>query len=89
MHIKTLNRDIELQPYTRGMDKKVKEKMMEWVVFSEDGKGNFPAVNVDKSEELAVSLVSGLSLEEIDSLSIEEYDTLKEAVNVKKNTTKK
>ncbi len=59
------------------------------MVFSEDGKGNFPAVNVDKSEELAVSLVSGLSLEEIDSLSIEEYDTLKEAVNVKKNTTKK
>lgn len=58
-------------------------------MFSEDGKGNFPAVNVDKSEELAVSLVSGLSLEEIDSLSIEEYDSLKEAVNVKKNTTKK
>lgn len=29
MHIKTLNRDIELLPYTRGMDKKVKEKMME------------------------------------------------------------
>lgn len=29
MHIKSLNLDIELQPYTRGMDKRVKEKMME------------------------------------------------------------
>lgn len=58
-------------------------------MFSEDGKGNFPAVNVDRAEELAISLVSGLTLEQIDTLSIEEYDTLKEAVNVKKNTTKK
>lgn len=89
MHIKSLNLDIEFQPYTRGMDKKVKEKMMEWVVFSEDGKGSFPAVNVDRSEELSIALVSGLTLEQIDSLSIEEYDALKEAVNVKKNTTKK
>jgi len=82
-------KEITLLAYTRGMDKQVKAKLMEGVSFSQDGKGEFPAVNVDKSEELAVMLVSGLTSEELDALSVEEYDKLKEAVNVKKNTTNK
>ena len=42
---------------------------------------DIPAVNADRSEELAVQLITGLSKEEVGSLTVEEYDTLKAALN--------
>lgn len=39
-------------------------------------KMDFPAVNIDRSSELTVKLMTGLSQEEIDNLESHEYDMI-------------
>ena len=77
-------REITLLPYTRAMARAVNEKLLENVIVKAGDDGNqtdIPAINADRSEELAVKLVSGLTQQEIDELPSEEYTKLKIAVN--------
>jgi hypothetical protein len=84
IHLDSLNKDITLNPYTRKISRAVQEKLLENVNVETGSEGmqktTIPAVNADRSEELAVKLVSGLSDEEMDNLSVEDYQTLKAAV---------
>lgn len=82
--IKSLDREVEIKPYTRGIARQVNEKLMEGVVVSNTERGqetNIVAVNGPRSEELLVRLMTGLSQTEIDGLLNEEYESLKAAVN--------
>ena len=82
--IKSLDREVEIKPYTRGIARQVNEKLMEGVVVSNTERGqetNIVAVNGPRSEELLVRLMTGLSQSEIDGLLNEEYESLKSAVN--------
>lgn len=84
IHLETLARDIEIKPYTRAIARAVNEKLLEGVVVRSGDNGqqtDIPAVNADRSEELAVQLITGLSRDEVGSLSVEEYNTLKDALN--------
>lgn len=83
IHLDSINKDVTLNPYTRKISRAVQEKLLEGVVVEAGGetqKTTIPAINADRSEELAVKLVSGLSDEEMDNLSVEDYQTLKAAV---------
>jgi hypothetical protein len=83
IHLDSINKDVTLNPYTRKISRAVQEKLLEGVVVEAGGetqKTTIPAINADRSEELAVKLVSGLSDEEMDNLSVEDYQTLKTAV---------
>jgi len=92
VNIPSLNRDIELKPFTRAISRAINEKLLEGVnVESDDrggvGKTSIPTINADRSEELGVRLVSGLTEEEMDNITVDEYETLRQAVN--KETQKK
>ncbi len=94
MLLKSINKEITLLPYSRGIAKQVNEKLLDGVMAkSEWGQEqmNMPVINIDRAEELAIQLVSGLTIEEMDALSIEDYNELKKFVdvNVKKNVPKK
>lgn len=84
IHLDSINKDVTLQPYTRKISRAVQEKLLENVNVETGSEGSqkttIPAVNADRSEELAVKLVSGLSDEEMDNLSVEDYQTLKAVV---------
>lgn len=83
IHLDSINKDVALNPYTRKISRAVQEKLLEGVVVEAGGetqKTTIPAINADRSEELAVKLVSGLSDEEMDNLSVEDYQTLRTAV---------
>lgn len=83
LHLDSINKDVTLNPYTRKISRAVQEKLLEGVVVEaglEMQKTTIPAINADRSEELAVKLISGLSDEEMDMISDEDYKTLKAAV---------
>lgn len=80
--IKIGEREIEIKRYTRGIQKRVSDKMLEGVTMSASGEMSpVPAINGDKSEQYLVELMSGLSMEELDDLDTADYDRLKDAVN--------
>lgn len=84
IHLDSINKDVTLNQYTRKISRAVQEKLLEGVLVKAGIEGTqettIPAINADRSEELAVKLVSGLSEEEMDNLSVEDYQTLKTAV---------
>ena len=88
--IPSLDKEIELKPYTRAISRRVEEVTMENVVIrSVDGltqTTEMPAVNGSKAEEEAIKLISWLSSEEMDMILDEEYAILKKAVQ--EHTTK-
>lgn len=82
--VKIGERDITLKPYTRSVARQVQEKLLEGVVVGGDTvnqKMEMPAINNEKSEQLLVVLMSGLTNEEVDALLDEDYATLKLAIN--------
>lgn len=82
MFLNSLSLEVAFNPYTRKIQKAVQNALMEGVEFSPgDTTPTFPAKNADKSEETLVSLISGLSIDQLDSLLDEEYQELKKAVN--------
>lgn len=84
MFIKSLNLEVTFNPYTRKIQKAVQNALMENVEFSPgDVNPSFPAKNADKSEEILISMISGLSVDQLDSLLDEEYQELKKAINEK------
>lgn len=89
MFIKTLNSEIEIKEFTRSVSRQMQEKLMEGVVVKGDqaigSNPDIPAINALRAEELAISLLTGLSQEVLDSLTDKEYAELKTAVEVKKN----
>lgn len=90
MFLKSLDLEVVFNPYTRKIQKAVQNALMEGVDFSPgDTAPTFPAKNADKSEETLVSLISGLSVDQLDSLLDEEYQELKKAVNEKIGGEKK
>ena len=90
MFLKSLNLEVVFNPYTRRIQKSVQSALMEGVEFSPgDLAPSFPAKNADKSEETLISMISGLSVDQLDSLLDEEYHELKKAVNEKIGGEKK
>lgn len=74
---------IVLNPYTRAISKAVNEKLLDGVIVGTSGREqtmNVPAVNADRSEQLLIKLITGLSDEEIDAMLHEEYINLKKEI---------
>lgn len=85
MFSKTLNRDITIGVKTRKIMREVNEELMKGVIVTDfSGQVDFPAINADKSEELLIKLLTGLTQAEIDSITEEEYLELKAEINKKK-----
>lgn len=83
LNLTSISKEIELKPYTRSIARAVNEKLLEgvYVVSGESGQETrIPAINADRSEELAIKMISGLSDPEMDNLSLEDYETLKAAL---------
>jgi hypothetical protein len=60
--------------------RQVQEKLLEGVVLEGSGtdqKMSVPAINADKSEQLLIELMTGLSSAEIDEIPFDEYNNLK------------
>ena len=90
MFLKSLDLEVVFSPYTRKIQKAVQNALMEGVEFSPgNATPTFPAKNADKSEETLISLISGLSVDQLDSLLDDEYQELKKAVNEKIGGEKK
>lgn len=94
MFIKTLGREITIGAYTRGIARQVSEKALEGVNVNAADIANMqmPAINAELSDQLQISLLTGLSRDVLDTLEIEEYDEIKKAVDAvvkKKTPTKK
>lgn len=89
MFIKTLGREITILEVTRKVSRQMQEELMKGVIVKGDQPigttPDIPAVNALRAEELCISLLSGLSQEELDSLADDEYNTIREAVLLKKN----
>lgn len=83
---------IELKPYTRGIERKVNEKMLEGVEMSSSGETqsmNVPAINASKAQDYMIELMTWLWQEELDALTIEDYNKLaKECQNAKEGKKK-
>lgn len=83
---------IEIKLYTRGIDRKVNEKMLEGVEMNANSieqTMNVPAVNASKAQDLMIELMTGLSQDELDALSLEDYNKLaKECQNAKEGKKK-
>ena len=76
-------KEIVLNPYTRAIARQVNEKLLEGVIVGSTGGEqtmNVPAVNADRSEQLLIKLMSGLSDSEIDGLLVDEYLALKKEI---------
>jgi hypothetical protein len=84
MFIASLNKEITIGTKTRKIVRDVNEAMLSGVVVTEGVPPSIPAINADRSEEIMVRLMSGLSQSEIDSLSQEEYLSIKEEIAKKK-----
>mgnify|MGYP006373271921 CR=1 FL=1 len=76
-------KDIILKPYTRGIVRQVNEKMLEGVIVKQGAEAQMevPAINWERSEALLVSLMSGLSMSELDDIAVTEYEALKNEIN--------
>lgn len=83
---------IEIKPYTRGIDRRVNEKMLEGVEMNASGDNqtmNVPAVNASKAQDLMIELLTGLSQDDLDNLSLDDYNKLaKECQNSKEGKKK-
>lgn len=83
---------ITIAPYTRGIDRKVNEKMLEGVEMNASGAEqtmNVPAVNASKAQDLMIELLTGLSQDELDALTLEDYNKVaKECQNAKEGKKK-
>lgn len=87
MYIESLKKEVTIGTFTRKVSRQVKAELMAGVT-ARDMSGNidFPIINMDKSEELKIRLLTGLSQEETDSLTDTEYNELKKEVEKSENT---
>ena len=89
MFIKTLDREITILEFSRKVSRQMQEELMKGVIMKGDQAiwttPDIPAVNALRAEELAVSLLTGITQEELDTLQDDEYDKLRDAVLLKKN----
>lgn len=83
---------ITIAPYTRGIDRKVNERMLEGVEMRASGEEqsmNVPAVNASKAQDYMIELMTGLSQEDLDALSLDDYNKIaSECLKVKEGKKK-
>lgn len=90
IHLPSLKKDVEIATATRKIQREIQEELLRGVEIGSDGSGSMPALNMEKANEKAVMLLTGLTQSEVDSLSVDDYETLVQAVNdVTKNAQKK
>lgn len=84
LKIESLNKEIEMLPITRKISREISEALFKWIVIKNlawvwktgDLDLDIPMDNIEKSNELAVKLLFGLTQDEVDNLSEEEFALL-------------
>lgn len=92
LKIESLWREVELLPRTRKISRQINEALFKWIVIknlqwvwkSDDLNLDIPMENIEKSNELAVKLLFGLTQDEIDNLSEEDFVLLVSEISKKK-----
>ncbi len=88
MYIDSLKKEVTIGVKTRKISRLVNEELMRGVIVTDiaTNKMDFPVNNIDKSTELMVRLMTGLSQEETDSLTEKEYNELKSEIEKAQDT---
>lgn len=89
--MKIWEREIELKPYTRGIDKEFNKVLFENTKsMLVDWKQNLdiPPMNIQNANDYLVSAMTWLTAEEIENLPVEDYEEILEEINKVKNGKK-
>lgn len=89
--MKIWEREIELKPYTRGIDKEFNKVLFENTKsMLVDWKQNLdiPPMNIQNANDYLVSAMTWLTADEIENLPVEDYEEILEEINKQKNGKK-